>query len=749
LNRPISGSDFCYDIPLKLRDQKIKPISGSQETVREMDDRQLPEDAELADGNVSQTHQVPTLENMSERKKYFKQMSSGFGTQHSKDDPNDEEPFEIQHMNYFSSIDGNEPISLTESALQQQMEDGQLHHPSAHDDPDQIQYDEQYVNYQKSLLNRSPSYRKSLDRISLNSEDISVKSNRNSIIVSPPSLHQINNIILEDSNKQTSKTLSPPSLLSPPSHFASCTQQLPSTYSTSYDTTEIPVTVRKSSIEMRKHSPQLSGGGGTQRSPNKTSNSNNIINNRKSLKRLSSDQSINTNSLEQDDMMNQMNLKDELLNCDKKELFQFLNDDSNNYFSDIVGYSSALLDSDTDSLILNEHNYRRADDLMSPPLSTRDRKISNGSLKSNLSSISNTIFQVLEHRRGGSLSGSDKVYPQTSGVYVDTPPSKRHSMLSRQDSDEKEPLVKTSDFDDIINEFDSEMRSLKSQNQSLERRDTEDPDADQYPKYDSTDTVLRRPKPTSDGVTRSDVTKRRSLEKQKKIVDEEFNIGNEIRKLCEQLQNPFPESLPEGFTSSPGMRRKSDFQNSFERIKRISLIERVEEDVEDEKPRKIVSDKLPRRNISKEKVETFSLRSNLSLDKLNKSKEKNQGDFDHFSLAIGREHVKVKKSVTLRDPQVSEENSTPKKTPSKSPGKGNLILILKHLLNILFSAPHFSENIKNRPWHCLVTYVDELTVGGRRNSQGEYDDSTSFPYFGRNAIPKVPQDCFPIQCYEK
>ncbi|XP_066996031.2 sodium channel protein 60E-like [Anabrus simplex] len=54
------------------------------------------------------------------------------------------------------------------------------------------------------------------------------------------------------------------------------------------------------------------------------------------------------------------------------------------------------------------------------------------------------------------------------------------------------------------------------------------------------------------------------------------------------------------------------------------------------------------------------------------------------------------------------------------------------------------------PWHALVSYVDELTVGGRRDSQGRYvDGMSSFPGFGRNKTVKIPQDCFPHHCYER
>ncbi|XP_053598439.1 sodium channel protein 60E isoform X2 [Microplitis demolitor] len=57
---------------------------------------------------------------------------------------------------------------------------------------------------------------------------------------------------------------------------------------------------------------------------------------------------------------------------------------------------------------------------------------------------------------------------------------------------------------------------------------------------------------------------------------------------------------------------------------------------------------------------------------------------------------------------------------------------------------------QKRPWHALVSYVDELTVGGRRDSKGRYVDGMgSFPGFGRNKPHKVPQDCFPQHCYQK
>lgn len=55
-----------------------------------------------------------------------------------------------------------------------------------------------------------------------------------------------------------------------------------------------------------------------------------------------------------------------------------------------------------------------------------------------------------------------------------------------------------------------------------------------------------------------------------------------------------------------------------------------------------------------------------------------------------------------------------------------------------------------QPWLTLASYVDELTVGGRRNSKGLYvDGMTNFPGFGRNKPDKVPPDCFPAHCYQR
>jgi len=63
--------------------------------------------------------------------------------------------------------------------------------------------------------------------------------------------------------------------------------------------------------------------------------------------------------------------------------------------------------------------------------------------------------------------------------------------------------------------------------------------------------------------------------------------------------------------------------------------------------------------------------------------------------------------------------------------------------------PSAFTRLTEKPWHCLVSYVDDLTVGGRRNSQGAYNDPMTFPSYGATKAAKVPDDCFPQKCYDQ
>ncbi|XP_052566743.1 sodium channel protein 60E isoform X4 [Culex pipiens pallens] len=765
----VPNDELCYEIPLK--DRPLRTISGSQETVSQMDDRQLPDD------NVQSVVAAPVQMTDVERK-ILQQMSSGFGTQQSKDEPTVTESLELRALNPISSseIDPNEQ--------------------SIH-----IPYDEAYLQYQKSLLNRSPSYRKSLDKTS------SRTSSAHSLATSLAKCHSplVQEVLNAGSTYLRNSNIS---LIQTPTQTQTVVPRR--------EDNHFLVADRKSSLDksITASPPQpASQPISQQRSPSTSSSMRKAV---LAANRLS-DHSLNTLSIDQDELLNQMNLKDELLNCEQKELFQFLNDEfdsSNNYFSETVGYSSAIVEADTESLLLNS---KKEDIIYSP-----DRKISNGSLKSNLSSISNSIFQALENRRGGSICGSlDKQQmPQRPMISVDN-----GSLLSRPDSDDKEPLVKTSEFDDIIHSFDTELKSLKSLSLGRSHSQTEPPTSPERERRNS-DTItcpskavmeevvrLRRPKSstvcnyrsskdnnnthgnntsdndsntcnnnprtstgndsnssnTDSNTQRSEASKRRSLEKQRNITDEEFNMGLEIKKLCDQLQAPFAAAQQDKQFLTPGLdppttsnnnnnistipivfRRKNDFHSSFDRIKRLSLIERVEEGNEDEKATvpKVSSEKLPRKNLSKDRLETLSLKSSYSVENCEKPIGENTRQIgisiQEFQRNIAQENggqttiveppkAPLKKTVTYGE--TSRQDSSAQPTPKRTPYK-----------TYESDAP---LNLAGKPWHCLVSYVDDITVGGRRNSQGVYDDPMAFPSFGRRKAPKIPQDCFPQKCYEK
>lgn len=63
---------------------------------------------------------------------------------------------------------------------------------------------------------------------------------------------------------------------------------------------------------------------------------------------------------------------------------------------------------------------------------------------------------------------------------------------------------------------------------------------------------------------------------------------------------------------------------------------------------------------------------------------------------------------------------------------------------------HSPEANKKKSWMALASYVDELTLGGRRDSKGRFIDNLgSFPGFGHSKKIKIPQECFPKHFYDK
>lgn len=103
------------------------------------------------------------------------------------------------------------------------------------------------------------------------------------------------------------------------------------------------------------------------------------------------------------------------------------------------------------------------------------------------------------------------------------------------------------------------------------------------------------------------------------------------------------------------------------------------------------------------------------------------------------------KKPSEEDPQTKIEEEVELDAPKSEDKTDEEVVMLQETEPV--SKP---EPIPKRPWHALVSYVDELTVGGRRDSKGRYIDGMgSFPSFGRNKQAKVPLDCFPQHCYQK
>lgn len=660
-------------------------------------------------------------------------MSSGFGTQQndSRDEPTITESIELGLMAQYNSTDTDPgdhflqrndsiepPISCTH-----------------------YEHDEAYLQYQKSLLTRSPSYRKSIDRLSISSET----SQKSLIPSKSKSNDNLNNIMI---------------------------------------------------IKNNNNKDNISYVG--------------------DIKRISSGHSLNTLSIDQDDLLNQVNLRDELLNCEQKELFQFLQDDldnSNNYFSDAVGYSSAIMDADTDSLILDS---KKDDSIFS-----HGRKPSSCSIKSNLSCISNSIIQQIDHIRNNGNNGTNSICGSIDKMFG------RQDIITQDGNNDQVPLVGNSEFDNIIMSFEKELEEIKKSTTSLERRlstlSEPSPQAEECSKNLATyiinenideeeiPLVQKRQQTQRDLVTTTTTIvtsittttstsstingfnttsnnnnsqnsiqmKRRSLEKQKKI-DDDFSVTNEIRKICDQMQAPFAElgmfntntlnitsNASGSSNASPFLRRKSDFYTNIERLKRRSLIERVEEVPEDERsPYKIESDKLPRKNLNIDlNVESISLKSTTSYEnilikkqlrnqeiaseKLNSNEQKQQYLKHHQDRQQQKQHHHHQQKIL---PQIPNETlSTSTELRSKLKPQIEEVKSLQNERSPRGSPKKSTEitKLSEKPWHCLVSYVDDLTVGGRRNSQGTYNDPMSFPSFGRNKAPKVPQDCFPQKCYDQ
>ncbi|XP_026836352.1 sodium channel protein 60E isoform X1 [Drosophila erecta] len=716
MNRPVSGSDFGFQIPLHdglhtIVDGLEYDDTGDLPEQMQLQAHPLPptsdsmpptyESAMMAAtaGSFSSVNGNGNCQNLTPfvqaERRLQHQISSGVSTQQndSREEATYTESIELRLLGQYNSTDTDPYANDQRSGC------GSFNRGDSLQDNSSRRYgseepDEAYLKYQKSLLTRSPSYRKSLDRLS-------------------------------QSSGQSQRSL-----------------------------------LKSEEAEMRRHS---------------------------------SGQSLNSISIEQDELLSQQgNLREELLNCDQKELFQFLQE---------------------------------------------EEELQKGT---NLSRISN----VMRSRRPSSQMGQP----------------------------ENETLVEHSEFDNIIQSFEKELEEIKRSTTSLERKlsnlSEPSPAADEATKaimehiaiitgasersaadevvlplnpYDSYDlsSVPRRSQSVSAAAQRQSVKlKRRSLEKQRKI-DEDFSISNEIRKICDQIHAPFVamEAMAVAATSasqatqpnqSPFLRRKVDpFTVQFDRFKRLSLIERVEEVPEEEKPistLRIESEKMPRKFLhghDQLRLDSLSLKSTNSYENLLIQKQKlgmtappavpatpptslkssiepptlaqisslkttpplaalteHQQHFHATSIQAAPTHAHAHAHAHAnsqahahsmagqRRRQEHPQSTLDKaasfqsaRTESHSSGAADTssalaLAMAQKTEQSKTTAPEATQKpsaftrLTEKPWHCLVSYVDDLTVGGRRNSQGAYNDPMTFPSYGATKAAKVPDDCFPQKCYD-
>lgn len=712
MNRPVSGSDFGFQIP--LHDGLHTIVDGL-----EYDDRgDLPEQIQLqahalpptsdsmpptyesammatTGGSFSSVNGNGTCQNLTPfvqaERRLQHQISSGVSTQQydSREEATYTESIELRLLGQYNSTD-TDPYANDQRSGCGSFNRGDSLQDNSSRRYGSEEHDEAFLKYQKSLLTRSPSYRKSLDRLS-------------------------------QSSGQSQRSL-----------------------------------LKSEEAEMRRHS---------------------------------SGQSLNSMSIEQDELLSQQgNLREELLNCDQKELFQFLQE---------------------------EEELQKG---------TKLRRISN----------------VMRSRRPSSQMGQP----------------------------ENETMVEHSEFDNIIQSFEKELEEIKRSTTSLERKlsnlSEPSPAADEATKaimehiaiitgasersaadevvlplnpYDSYDlsSVPRRSQSVSAAAQRQSVKlKRRSLEKQRKI-DEDFSISNEIRKICDQIHAPFVamEAMAVAATSasqaqpnqSPFLRRKVDpFTVQFDRFKRLSLIERVEEVPEEEKPistLRIESEKMPRKFLhgpDQLRLDSLSLKSTNSYENLLIQKQKlgmatppavpatpptslkssiepptlaqisslkttpplaalteHQQHFHATSIQAAptpahthahsqaHAHSMAGQRRRMEHPQSTLDKAASfqsARTESHSSGAADAssalaLAMAQKTEQSQSTAPDATQKpsaftrLTEKPWHCLVSYVDDLTVGGRRNSQGAYNDPMTFPSYGSTKAAKVPDDCFPQKCYDQ
>ncbi|XP_065216673.1 sodium channel protein 60E isoform X2 [Planococcus citri] len=124
----------------------------------------------------------------------------------------------------------------------------------------------------------------------------------------------------------------------------------------------------------------------------------------------------------------------------------------------------------------------------------------------------------------------------------------------------------------------------------------------------------------------------------------------------------------------------------------------------------------------------FHLTNDNNYDNSDKNSPPNRTHRRSYMLAIRRESSR--EALNFVDPELGNKPEDP--------------------LEKVEEVHHPDEPPKKKSWMALASYVDELTLGGRRDSKGRFIDNLgSFPGFGYAKKVKVPQDCFPKHFYDK
>ncbi|XP_070140733.1 sodium channel protein 60E [Drosophila kikkawai] len=720
MNRPVSGSDFGFQIPLHDGLHTIVDGMEYDEVVDLPEQIQLPahplphnadslpptyESAMMAtggaNGNGNGQNLTPFLQ--AERRLHH-QISSGVSTQQndSRDEATYTESIELRLLGQYNSTDTDPYVNDQRSGC------GSFNRGDSLQDNSSRRYgsedhDEAYLKYQKSLLTRSPSYRKSLDRLS-------------------------------QSSGQSQRSL-----------------------------------LKSEEAEMRRHS---------------------------------SGQSLTSISIEQDELLSQQgNLREELLNCDQKELFQFLQEEDGKNVSCISQAirsrrpsSGQLGQSESEPLV--EHS--EFDNIIqSFEKELEEIKRSTTSLERKLSTLSEpspaadeATKAIMDHiaiiTGASERSAADEVVhplnPYDSYDLSTVPrrsqsvsaAAQRQSVKLKRRSLEKQRKI-DEDFS-ISNEIRKICDQIHAPFVAMEAMAVAATSASQATGSSQPTTqspFLRRK--IDPFTVQFDRFKRLSLiERVEELPEEEKPISTlriESEKMPRKfLHNPMRDQLR---LDSLSLKSTSSYENLLIQKQKLGMATppavpatpptSLKSSIEPPTLAQISSLKatppLAALTEHQQHFHATSIQADPTHGPGHAHTARTHGPTAHGSHGPAAGHRRrpehpqstLDKAASFQSARTESHSSGAADTSSSA-----LALALSHKTDqeSAQAAPEATQKpstftrLTEKPWHCLVSYVDDLTVGGRRNSQGAYNDPMTFPSFGATKAPKVPDDCFPQKCYD-